>query len=54
MGGPNVSDQTVSVRYMVDDVEESIGFYTSHLGFEVVSDSALRSRRSSAEISGCS
>jgi catechol 2,3-dioxygenase-like lactoylglutathione lyase family enzyme len=40
MGGPHVSDQTVSVRYMVDDVEESIGFYTSHLGFEVVSDFA--------------
>ena len=35
-----MSDQTVSVRYMVDDVEESIGFYTSHLGFEVVSDFA--------------
>ena len=25
----------VSVRYMVDDVEESIGFYTSHFGFSV-------------------
>ena len=35
-----MSDQIVSVRYMVDDVEESIGFYTSHLGFEVVSDFA--------------
>jgi catechol 2,3-dioxygenase-like lactoylglutathione lyase family enzyme len=35
-----MSDQTVSVRYMVDDVEESIGFYTSHLGFEVASDFA--------------
>ena len=35
-----MSDQTVSVRYMVDDVEESIRFYTSHLGFEVVSDFA--------------
>ena len=35
-----MNDQTVSVRYMVDDVEESIGFYTSHLGFEVVSDFA--------------
>jgi len=33
-----VNDQTVSVRYMVDDVEESIGFYTSHLGFTVASD----------------
>ena len=35
-----MNDHTVSVRYMVDDVEESIGFYTSHLGFEVVSDFA--------------
>lgn len=25
----------VSVRYMVDDVEASIDFYTRHLGFEV-------------------
>jgi catechol 2,3-dioxygenase-like lactoylglutathione lyase family enzyme len=25
----------VSVRYMVDDVEESIDFYTRHLGFAV-------------------
>ena len=35
-----MSDQTVSVRYMVDDVEESIGFYTRHLGFELESDFA--------------
>jgi catechol 2,3-dioxygenase-like lactoylglutathione lyase family enzyme len=28
-------DQLVSVRYMVDDVEASIDFYTTHLGFEV-------------------
>ena len=35
-----MSDQMVSVRYMVDDVEESIGFYTRHLGFEVGSDFA--------------
>ena len=35
-----MSDETVSVRYMVDDVEESIDFYTSHLGFEVESDFA--------------
>jgi len=26
---------TVSVRYIVDDVEAAIDFYTSHLGFEV-------------------
>ena len=33
-----MNDQTVSVRYMVDDVEESIGFYTGNLGFTVESD----------------
>ena len=26
----------VSVRYMVDDVAESIAFYTNHLGFELL------------------
>jgi catechol 2,3-dioxygenase-like lactoylglutathione lyase family enzyme len=28
-------NELVSVRYMVDDVEESIDFYTSHFGFAV-------------------
>lgn len=28
-------DQTVSVRYMVDDVQAAIDFYSSHLGFTV-------------------
>ena len=28
-------NQLVSVRYLVDDVDESIAFYTKHLGFEV-------------------
>lgn len=28
-------DQMVNVRYMVDDVQASIDFYTQHLGFEV-------------------
>jgi catechol 2,3-dioxygenase-like lactoylglutathione lyase family enzyme len=27
-------DEMVSVRYMVDDVQASIDFYTKHLGFE--------------------
>ena len=27
------ADDLVSVRYMVDDVQESINFYTRHLGF---------------------
>ena len=28
-------DQYASVRYLVDDVEAAIGFYTTHLDFEV-------------------
>ena len=28
-------EDMVNVRYMVDDVQESIDFYTLHLGFEV-------------------
>jgi catechol 2,3-dioxygenase-like lactoylglutathione lyase family enzyme len=31
----NSPDQMVSVRYMVDDVQAPIDFYTSHLGFTV-------------------
>ena len=30
-------DDLVSVRYMVDDVDASIDFYTKHLGFELLS-----------------
>ena len=30
----------VSVRYIVDDVEAAIGFYTEHLGFSVVAHPA--------------
>jgi catechol 2,3-dioxygenase-like lactoylglutathione lyase family enzyme len=33
-----MSDDLVSVRYLVDDVTASIGFYTTHLGFAVISD----------------
>jgi catechol 2,3-dioxygenase-like lactoylglutathione lyase family enzyme len=29
------SDHMAHVRYMVDDVQASIGFYTEHLGFKV-------------------
>jgi catechol 2,3-dioxygenase-like lactoylglutathione lyase family enzyme len=28
-----VPDEPVSVRYMVDDVEEAVAFYTTHFGF---------------------
>jgi catechol 2,3-dioxygenase-like lactoylglutathione lyase family enzyme len=30
----------VSVRYMVDDVQEAVGFYTGHLGFTLLSSAA--------------
>jgi catechol 2,3-dioxygenase-like lactoylglutathione lyase family enzyme len=29
-----MTDGQVSVRYMVDDVDEAVGFYTEHFGFE--------------------
>lgn len=31
------TDETVHVRYMVDDVAAAVDFYTTHLGFEVLS-----------------
>ena len=34
------NDEIVNVRYMVDDVEESIAFYTKVLDFEVLSNAA--------------
>jgi catechol 2,3-dioxygenase-like lactoylglutathione lyase family enzyme len=36
----NSPEQMVNVRYMVDDVEVAIGFYTSHLGFTLRSSAA--------------
>jgi len=30
-----MSDELVSVRYMVDDVESAVAFYTTHFGFEL-------------------
>ena len=30
-----MADDLVSVRYMVDDVEDAVAFYTTHFGFEV-------------------
>jgi catechol 2,3-dioxygenase-like lactoylglutathione lyase family enzyme len=35
-----LNDETVNVRYMVDDVDESIVFYTEHLGFDVLSSAS--------------
>jgi catechol 2,3-dioxygenase-like lactoylglutathione lyase family enzyme len=31
---------TVNVRYMVDDVDEAVAFYTKHLGFSLLSNTA--------------
>jgi catechol 2,3-dioxygenase-like lactoylglutathione lyase family enzyme len=31
---------TVNVRYMVDDVEAAVGWYTQHLGFTLLSSAA--------------
>jgi catechol 2,3-dioxygenase-like lactoylglutathione lyase family enzyme len=33
-------EEMVNVRYMVDDVQAAIGFYTSHLGFTLRSSAA--------------
>jgi catechol 2,3-dioxygenase-like lactoylglutathione lyase family enzyme len=33
-------DETVNVRYMVDDVDESISFYTKSLGFDVLTNAS--------------
>jgi len=30
------SEETVNVRYMVDDVDAAVDFYTTHLGFTVL------------------
>jgi catechol 2,3-dioxygenase-like lactoylglutathione lyase family enzyme len=32
-----MTDDLVSVRYLVNDVDEAIAFYTTHLGFELLS-----------------
>jgi catechol 2,3-dioxygenase-like lactoylglutathione lyase family enzyme len=35
-----VPDELVHVRYMVDDVEEAVDFYTTHFGFTLRSSAA--------------
>lgn len=35
-----MNEEMVNVRYMVDDVEKAVGFYTSLFGFEVISSAA--------------
>ncbi len=34
------NDEIVNVRYMVDDVDEAVTFYTELLGFELISSAA--------------
>ena len=34
------NDDTVNVRYMVDDVDASVAFYTDKLGFELLTSAA--------------
>jgi catechol 2,3-dioxygenase-like lactoylglutathione lyase family enzyme len=34
------NDETVNVRYMVDDVDEAIAFYTKVLGFELLTSAS--------------
>ena len=35
-----MSDATVNVRYMVHDVETAVAWYTTHLGFALLSSAA--------------
>jgi catechol 2,3-dioxygenase-like lactoylglutathione lyase family enzyme len=35
-----VPDELVNVRYMVDDVEDAVAFYTTNFGFELRSNAA--------------
>src|SRR5215218_9423753 len=37
---PHMPDQLVNVRYMVDDVERAVAFYTTHFGFTVRTSAA--------------
>jgi catechol 2,3-dioxygenase-like lactoylglutathione lyase family enzyme len=39
-GGAMAADEMVNVRYMVDDVDESVAFYCEHLGFELLTSAA--------------
>ena len=36
----NVPDGIVSVRYIVNDVDAAVAFYTAHFGFDVLSSAA--------------
>jgi catechol 2,3-dioxygenase-like lactoylglutathione lyase family enzyme len=34
------TDESVNVRYMVDDVDKAVAFYTEHLGFELLTSAS--------------
>jgi catechol 2,3-dioxygenase-like lactoylglutathione lyase family enzyme len=36
----NMPDITVNVRYMVDDVDAAVAWYSKHLGFELLTNAA--------------
>ena len=38
-------DESVNVRYMVDDVDGAVAFYTTHFGFELRTERGARVRR---------
>lgn len=40
MSSPEDPEEMVNVRYMVDDVQVAIDFYTGHLGFTLRSSAA--------------
>lgn len=48
-----MNPELVSVRYLVDDVDTALDFYTSHLGFEELSNAAPRSQTSCGATYGC-
>ena len=42
-------DELVNVRYMVDDVEDAVAFYTTHFGFTLAGSSGRQSIRVSCQ-----
>ena len=48
-----MADDLVSVRYLVDDVDASLLFYTTHLGFTELTSFLLRSLMSCAATCVC-
>jgi catechol 2,3-dioxygenase-like lactoylglutathione lyase family enzyme len=49
-----MAEELVSVRYMVDDVDGAVAFYTEHFGFSLLSNARSPSPTSFAAGSVCS